>query len=478
MLSKRSDDKHLSLPTTEPRIPEESHGRRHRKRVLALFLGFMLTSYMLLGPTRYTAIGRGRHSPERLSHKTIAERVDEILRKTPLIDGHNDFAIYIRYKYNNHINAKSFREGFETSGLPYHVDLPRLRAGKNGGAFWSVFVPCPDNGTDFSDQNYAESVQATLQQIDLVTRLTEAYPADFSSVTLNSSDALAAFKQGKLISPMGVEGLHQIGNSVANLRRFHSMGVRYATLTHNCHNRYADAALLESPLRVAEPRWNGVSPEGRRVVAEMNRLGLMVDLSHVSEAAMVDVLGGGQGGWEGSRAPVIFSHSSAHALCPHPRNVKDSVLRLVKRRDSLVMVNFSPDFVSCTAPKDGSNGLPDFYPANSTLAHVADHVMHIGDLIGFDHVGLGSDFDGIESTPRGLEDVSKFPDLVAELLRRGVSDGDAAKVVGGNLLRVWREVDAVAQRLQAEGELPLEDDLTFSWSAQGSTGPGAKFADV
>ncbi|KAL8298815.1 hypothetical protein RB597_007437 [Gaeumannomyces tritici] len=477
MLSKKSDDKHLPLPATESRIPEESHGRRHRKRVLALFLGLMLVSYMLLTPAAYPAIGRGRHSSQRLSHKTIDERVNEILRKTPLIDGHNDFAIYIRYKYENHINDKGFREGFESSGLPLHVDRPRLRAGKNGGAFWSVFVPCPDNGTDFSDQNYATSVQATLQQIDVVTRLTEAYPGDFSSVLVNSSDALAAFKQGKLISPMGIEGLHQIGNSVANLRRFHSMGVRYATLTHNCHNRYADAALLESPLRVAEPRWNGVSPEGRRVVAEMNRLGLIVDLSHVSEATMVDVLGGGQGGWEGSRAPVIFSHSSAHALCPHPRNVKDSVLRLVKRCDSLVMVNFSPDFVSCTAAKDGSgnNGLPDFYPANSTLAHVADHIMHIGDLIGFDHVGLGSDFDGIQTTPRGLEDVSKFPDLVSELLRRGVSDEDAAKVVGGNLLRVWREVDAAAQRLQAEGELPLEDDLS---PALGSSGAAAKFVDV
>lgn len=292
-----------------------------------------------------------------------------------------------------------------------------------------------------------------------MSRLKEAYPNDFSP-SVDSSSALEAFKKGQLISPLGIEGLHQIGNSAANLRQFYDLGVRYATLTHNCGNRYADAALWEAPLRKAPAQWGGVSPEGRRLVNEMNRIGMIVDLSHTSVDTMLDVLGAGRAGWRGSRAPVIFSHSSAHAVCPHPRNVPDRVLELVRGRGSLVMVNFAPDFVSCVDASPGrDDGLPDFYPPNSTLSHVVDHILYIGNLVGFDHVGLGSDFDGIASTPEGLEDVSKYPDLVAELLRRGVSDEDAAKVVGGNILRVWRDVDAVAAKLQKENEPVLEDDL-------------------
>lgn len=258
-----------------------------------------------------------------------------------------------------------------------------------------------------------------------MARLKEAYPDVFSPM-LNSSTALAAFRRGQLISPLGIEGLHQIGNSVANLRRYYALGVRYATLTHNCGNKYADAALWGNPIRKAPSYWGGVSPLGRALINEMNRIGMIVDLSHTSVETMVDVLGG-KAGWQGSKAPVIFSHSSAFAVCPHPRNVPDHVLQLVKNRNSLVMVNFSPDFVSCVG-SDSETGLPDFYPPNSTLAHVATHVLYIGNLIGFDHVGFGSDFDGIPTTPENLGDVSKYPDLVAELLRRGVSDEDAARL--------------------------------------------------
>ena len=188
----------------------------------------------------------------------------------------------------------------------------------------------------------------------------------------------------------------------------------------------------------------------------MNRLGMLVDLSHVSKQTMLDALGARPEKGRGSIAPIIFSHSSAYALCPHPRNVQDDVLQLVKKTNSIVMVNFSPDFISCL-PSDSETGIPDFYPPNATLHQVARHVIYIGDLIGYDHVGLGSDFDGIESTPKGLDDVSKFPDLVAELLNMGVSDIDAAKVVGGNILRVWGEAEKQAVRMQREGVLPAQD---------------------
>jgi membrane dipeptidase len=247
--------------------------------------------------------------------------------------------------------------------------------------------------------------------------------------------------------------------------------VRYATLTHNCHNIYADAAITEDaegkPAK-SKPYHGGVSEAGQELIKEMNRIGMIVDLAHVSVDTMRDVLGGSES-WSGSEAPIIFSHSSAYAICPHPRNVPDDILQLVKKRNSVVMVNFSPDFVSCVANPENKNGFPDFYPSNSTLKHVVEHIKHIGDLIGYDYVGLGSDFDGIPSTPEGLDDVSKFPDLVKEMLQQGISDKEAGKVVGGNVLRVWKDVDDVATKMQAEGVKPLEDKLPgMKWDAFGA----------
>ncbi|KAF4120168.1 membrane dipeptidase [Geosmithia morbida] len=393
---------------------------------------------------------------------SVEERAERVLKTTPLIDGHVDMPLLFRYFYHNQIDNDDVKQAFENGTFPGHIDIKRLREGISGGSFWSLYAPCPEHGDDFSDENLAASVQFTLDQIDVMTRLQEIYPDDFSPAKgLYASNALDAWKKGQFISPLGIEGLHQIGNKAANLRRFYDLGVRYATLTHNCHNKYADAALLESPFRKAEPLHHGVSPEGRSLIHEMNRIGMIVDISHVSDDTMIDVLGGNDS-WEGSKAPVIYSHSSAYAICPHPRNVKDHILQMVKGTNSVVMVNISPDFISC---KDtgADNGVPEFAPEDSTLDRVVDHITYIGDLIGYAHVGIGTDFDGISSTPEGLEDASKYRVLVAELLRRGVSEEDAGKVVGGNVLRVWTAVDAVAAKLQTEGAPVLEDRVELKF---------------
>lgn len=387
-------------------------------------------------------------------------RAAKVLSENPLIDGHNDLLILLRRTYNGHIYDEKFTRPFEQGGMVGHFDLPRADAGQLGGSFWSAFVPCPADGLDFSNENYAESVRATLEQIDLFNRLSEKYPKYFT-LTRTAKEAEEAWNNGKLISPLIIEGLHQIGNSLATLRLYHKLGVRYATLTWNCHNRYADAAvvIVDGKDEASNPCHGGVSKAGRDLILEMNRLGMIVDLSHASDDTMKDVLGGNpEKGWNGSLAPPIFSHSSARALCPHPRNVPDDILRLVKKQNSLVMVNFVPQFISCKA-SDDANGLPDFVDETNTLEQVVKHIMHIGKLIGYDHVGIGSDFDGIPNTPRGLEDVSKFPDLINALLEKGVSEEDAGKIAGRNLLRVWHEVDKVAARLQKEID-PVEDELS------------------
>ncbi|KAK4615603.1 Dipeptidase aclJ [Fulvia fulva] len=401
---------------------------------------------------------------------------EKVLAENPLIDGHNDLLILLRAKYGNQIYDKNFTKPFEDGGMIAHFDLPRADEGKIGGTFWSAWVPCPADGFDFSDENYAPFVRATLDQIDLYNRLSAKHPKYFT-LPKNAAEAEHNWKKdGKLISPLAIEGLHQIGNSIATLRLYHELGVRYATLNWNCHNRYTDAAVvsIDGESQRSKPYWGGVSNEGRNLIQEMNRLGMIVDLSHVSADTMRDVLGGTpEKGWNGSVAPPIFSHSSVYSICPHPRNVPDDVLELVKKRDSVVMINFAPEFISC---KDvaAKNGLPQFVEETSTIEQVVKHIMYVGEKIGYDHVGLGSDFDGIPTTPRGLGDVSKYPDLVDLLLKKGVSEQDAAKVVGRNVLRVWHEVDKVAARLQKEVD-PLEDKLG---SSIGQTSIGLDGMDI
>ena len=403
---------------------------------------------------------------------SISDRVSRILKSTPLIDGHNDLAITIRLAYHNKIYGNNFTSAFEREGMVSQVDLPRLKTGRVGGSFWSAFTPCLANGTDFDEHEiHLRSVTMSLSQIDLLKRLIANYPTTFASPLFNSSSALAAFKAAQLlISPIGIEGLHQIGHSLSNLRLYHSLGVKYATLTHNCYNNYADPALVPHPrdrrlFMPAKSYWNGLSGEGITAVREMNRLGMLVDLSHVSKATMLDVLGGSPSKFAGSRAPVLFSHSSAYGLCPHPRNVPDEVLTLVQKTGSVVMVNVAPNFISCVSSSptvdrdDVGKGMPVFYEKNATLAQVARHIIYIGNYIGYDYVGIGSDFDGIPAGPRGLEDVSLFPELIGEVLRQGVSEADAAKIVGGNVLRVWGKAEKVAMEMRAEGALPAEDEI-------------------
>jgi membrane dipeptidase len=381
----------------------------------------------------------------------------KVLKENPLIDGHNDFLILTRAYWDNHIYDNNFTTLMENGGFPGQFDIPRAEAGHLGGTFWSAWVPCPADGFDFSDAAYAPFVKATLEQIDLFNRIAELYPKYFT-LSRTADEGEHNWKHGKLISPLIIEGLHQIGNSISTLRLYHELGVRYATLTWNCHNRYADAAVvnIQGQNMASKPFHGGVSDAGRDVILEMNRLGMMVDLSHVSVDTMRDVLSGSpEKGWNGSLAPPIFSHSSVKAICPHPRNVPDDILQLVKQQNSVVMINFAPEFISCR-DTGSPTGIPEYVEANNTLAQVVKHIMYIGELIGYDHVGIGSDFDGIPETPRGLEDVSKYPDLINALLDKGVSEEDAGKVAGRNVLRVWHEVDKVAARLQKDID-PVED---------------------
>ncbi|KAF4211442.1 hypothetical protein CNMCM8980_008020 [Aspergillus fumigatiaffinis] len=334
--------------------------------------------------------------------------LEQVLSQMPLTDGHNDFPIWIRAFYHNHIYQDNFTD---------QIRLPRE----------------PYNLTSGSEHVYHEIVRDTFQQIDLVRRLTEHFPA-----SLVPASSVAEIRDnfnhhpGRISSLLGIEGLHQIGTSPSILRVYHQLGVRYASLTHTCHNHYADS---EAP---ADAQHHGLSAAGEALVAEMNRLGMIVDLSHTSRETQRAALAL-------SRAPVMYSHSSAYALCPHSRNVDDESLRLLQQNNGIIMITFYPEYTNCEDPEA------------ATLADVADHIQYVGNLIGYRHVGLGSDFDGMARGPKGLEDVSKYPNLVQELLDRGVAVDDVVAVVGGNVLRVLEAVEKVAHT--SRHLLSLEDDV-------------------
>jgi membrane dipeptidase len=371
-------------------------------------------------------------------------RAEALLTATPLVDGHNDLPWALR-RLAGPDPADAVAGTHLTAGIPaLHTDLPRLRAGRVGVQFWSVYVPCSFAGAD--------AVTAVLEQVELVHRLIERYPADLGLAT-TADEAEAAFARGRVASLLGAEGGHGIGGSLGVLRALRRLGVRYLTLTHNLNTDWADSA-------TDEPVHSGLTDFGRDVVREMNRIGMVVDLSHVAATTMRDALAT-------TAAPVLFTHSSCRAVTDHPRNVPDDVLAALPGNGGVCMVTFVPRFVSAAVGEwDGqlqeamtADGVDhrdlrarDAFAATwdgppcprATLADVVAHVEHAREVAGIDHIGLGGDYDGTADLPVGLEDVSRYPALFGALLERGWSEEDCAKLAGRNALRVLRAADDVA----------------------------------
>ncbi|RDG38672.1 membrane dipeptidase [Streptomyces corynorhini] len=387
------------------------------------------------------------------------DRARALLTEFPVVDGHNDLPWALREHVRYDLDRLDIAD--DTSAQ-LHTDLPRLRRGGVGGQFWSVYVR--------SDMAGDDAVSATLEQIDVVGRLLARYPDDLARA-LTADDMEAARRQGRIASLMGAEGGHSINNSLATLRALYTLGVRYMTLTHNDNLRWADSA-------TDEPGVGGLSAFGREVVREMNRVGMLVDLSHVAATTMRDALAV-------TEAPVIFSHSSARAVCDHPRNVPDDVLELLPANGGVAMVTFVPKFilpeaVEWTRRADenmNAHGLhhlattPEamkvhetFEAAHprpvATVATVADHLDHMREAAGVDHIGIGGDFDGTPFTPEGLEDVAGYPNLIAELLARNWSTPDISKLTWQNAVRVLRAAEDASRALKptrAPSQATIED---------------------
>ncbi|XP_046538650.1 dipeptidase 1 isoform X2 [Equus quagga] len=351
------------------------------------------------------------------------DQAERIMQGTPVIDGHNDLPWQLLKMFNNQLRDE--RANLTTLAST-HTNIPKLKAGFVGGQFWSAYVPC--------DTQNKDAVRRTLEQIDVVHRMCQMYPETFVCVT-NSTGIRQAFQEGRVASLVGVEGGHSIDSSLAVLRALYHLGMRYLTLTHSCNTPWADNWLVDTGEDKAQSQ--GLSLFGQTVLKEMNRLGVMIDLAHVSVATMKAAL-------ELSKAPVIFSHSSAYSLCAHRRNVPDDVLQLVKQTGSLVMVNFYNDYVACQR--------------EANLSQVADHLDYIKNVAGAEAVGFGGDYDGVSRVPSGLEDVSKYPDLVAELLRRQWTEAEIRGALADNLLRVFEAVEEASDHTQTPEEEPIPLD--------------------
>ncbi|XP_053721986.1 dipeptidase 1-like [Synchiropus splendidus] len=357
-----------------------------------------------------------------LSEDEFLSRALKLMSRTPLIDGHNDLPWQLLLQFNNQLQKVDLHTLSTT-----HTNIPKIKEGRLGAQFWSAYVPC--------DTQYKDAVRRTLEQIDVVHRMCQKYPDTFMFAH-SSQDIRTAFSLNKTASLIGVEGGHSLDSSLGTLRVMYQLGVRYLTLTHSCNTPWADNWRVDAG---SEPsQHNGLSAFGKQVIAEMNRLGMLIDLSHVPVQVMNQVL-------DMSAAPVIFSHSSAYSLCQHKRNVPDDVLRRVKEKRGIVMINFGNNFVTCSK--------------SAKLSDVADHFDYIKKVGGADIIGFGGDYDGVPRVPEGLEDVSKVPKLVAELLRRNWTDVEVEAALGNNLLRVMKKVEDVRDALQTMS--PGEDPIPY-----------------
>jgi membrane dipeptidase len=408
----------------------------------------MKTPFRVLAPVLFLAYGAA-HADAALDH------AKEVLAKSILMDGHNDLPWAIRgYKAApGDVAAYDIREHAPPGG---QTDIPRLREGGVGAVFWSVYTP---------GETTEHLARTQLEQIDIARRMMERYPDTFTLAS-TAADIRAAKAAGKIAGMLGAEGGHSIEDSLGALRAYYDLGVRYMTLTHNNHTNWADSAMDPNPGH------GGLTPFGEKVVHEMNRIGMLVDLSHTAPDTMRDAL-------RVSQAPVIFSHSSARALCEIPRNVPDDVIKMLPANGGVLMVTFVSPFTSQAAADAALPAMKKYREQaqgkseaermklyedimgemrktmpRTTIAQVADHIEYVKKLAGVDHIGIGSDYDGNDSWPDGLEDVSKFPNLFAELVRRGWSDEDLMKLAGGNVLRALEQAEATAKRLQAAEPAP------------------------
>ncbi|KAJ7986034.1 hypothetical protein DPEC_G00346630 [Dallia pectoralis] len=344
----------------------------------------------------------------------------KLMSETPLIDGHNDLPWQLRMQFNNQLDQVNLYTLNST-----HTNIDKIRKGRLAAQFWAAYVPC--------DSQYKDAVRQTLEQIDVIHRMCKKYPEAFMFAT-SPKDIMDAFKQNKTASLIGVEGGHSLDSSLGTLRTMYQLGVRYLTLTHSCNTPWGDNWLEDTVDEASQH--NGLSQFGKQLILEMNRLGMLIDLAHVSERVMNQVL-------DLSKAPVIFSHSSAYTLCPNKRNVPNEVLLKVQDKKGIVMVNFYNDYVTCSR--------------TANLYQVADHFDHIKKVAGPSIIGFGGDYDGVSRVPEGLEDVSMYPALVAELLKREWTNEDVKAALGGNLLRVFKEVEEVRDSLTqtAPDDLPI-----------------------
>ncbi|KAL1631808.1 hypothetical protein SLS56_004329 [Neofusicoccum ribis] len=361
----------------------------------------------------------------------IDERVKRVLKDTPLFDGHNDLPQQPRACFQGkiHNNEKfDLEKGFQR-GM---TDIPRLREGAVGAQFWSICVPCLRSAENFSTPEYSDMARDAIEQIDLTLRLIQSYPNVFALIK-EPDDVKLAYSKGKIACSIGIEGLHMAGNSIGIIRAFYLLGVRYCTLTHVCNNAFADS----STSRIG-PVHGGLSALGRSAIREMNRIGMIIDVSHTSPDCAKQVL-------ELTRAPVMFSHSNVKSVFDCPRNVPDDILDMIPANNGIIMVTFVPEHVAARR-------------RDARMDDVLDHLFYIAARrIGWDHVGLGSDFDGIASVIPGLEDVRCYPSLLQAVLDRGATEEQLAKVAGENMLRVWRGVVEVREQMAQEGVLPVED---------------------